>query len=307
MAEEPHVSLTSAIERYLTHLQVERNCTRNTIASYRKDFGLCLRFLAGVEPRRPVPLTALTTDRLLAWFAAQMATTSVVTRDRRLTSAKGLGRFAVRRGWLAANPADGIERAKRPARLPVVFSREEAAAILDAPWSEDPLVLRDKAILETLYATGLRAHELHGLRRRDLDPAAGTVTVVGKGDVERTSQIGQRALAAIAAYAPVRARWRQPAKDPRDSVFISRKGGPLSVSGLEQMLRRRGQQLHLTKRPHPHAWRHSCGTALLEGGADLRVIAKQLGHRDIGSTMRYTHVVDRLLAETYRKAHPRAA
>ena len=277
----------------------------------------------------------ISTDAVRAW-AGRMheADLAAVTIARKLAAVRSFGAFLCRSELLAANPARSVRNPKTPQDLPTFLTEREAENLL-AFAADTPLGVRDRAALELLYATGLRASELCGLKLADVDLDGRLVRALGKGNAERIVPFGRHAEDAVRAYLPVRDDWlavtemnRSPgADDPvRDAVagsatpsdvhdatadarfalFLSPRGDRLSTDGLRRLLQRRLQESSVAKHVTPHALRHSFATHLLNAGADLRAIQELLGHASLATTQRYTHVSTARLKEVHRAAHPRS-
>ena len=308
------------LERFLAHLEGERRYSPHTLRAYRGDLEGFVLFLArdylGRERAKIAPrdVDPAAVKAFLAW--RQRQGTGAKTRARALSAVRSLFDYACRTGGLEANPAAGVRGPKQAKRLPRQLRPGEVELLLEAGAEEEPgrdpaLELRDRALVELLYASGLRVGEVEGLDGRDLDLAERTLTVLGKGRKERRVPFGEPAREALAAWQrtwePLRAR----AKD-RDRasggepVFLNYRGGRLSARSVRRLLDQRVERAALAAGVHPHALRHSFATHLLEAGADLRTIQELLGHSSLATTQRYTHLdLDHLLG-VYRSSHPRA-
>jgi integrase/recombinase XerC len=252
----------------------------------------------------------------LAWLAQRGVRKS--TMARKLAVVRAWCDFGVRLGWMASNPAKLVPMPKVDRRLPRVLNVDEAMALMNEPGRQaaapggvskrvSVMALRDQAILELAYSTGIRVSELVGINGGDLQRDAGFLLVRGKGKRERLVPVGRAALEAISRY---RTAWHagKPAHGDHanDPLFVNNRGGRLSARSVERMVARYSRVVSASGPVGPHALRHSCATHLLEGGADLRTIQELLGHASLATTERYTHLnADRLLA-VYDKAHPRA-
>ena len=299
--------------RFLRHLEQERGYSRRTLEAYESDLQSFTTFLRrdylGQEEVTPQEVDAASVRAFLSHLTR--CKLSPASQSRALSALRSLFRFACREGILAANPAAAVRPPKRPRKLPKDLRPGEIGALLDgAPEREGPLALRDQALLEILYATGLRVSELVGLDWGDLDLEGRSLRVLGKGRKERIVPFGESALAALAAWLDVWDEVRSRAKaDPGsggEAVFLHHRGGRLSSRSVRRILDRRTREVALGRGVHPHALRHSFATHLLEAGADLRTIQELLGHSSLSTTQRYTHLqLDRLL-NVYRGAHPRA-
>ena len=305
--------MRALIERYLEHLGEERALSAHTLRAYRADLERFLAFLArdwlAVEP------DAIRPDQVEA--AAVRAFLAALTREglgkksqgRTLSTVRGLFRHAVREGTLPSSPAAVIRTPKTPQHLPRHLRPAEVEAVLAAAVeTPGPLALRDRALLELLYASGLRVGELVSLDWRDLDLAARVLRVMGKGGKERMVPFGVPAADSLRAWL---AAWEDirgeaAAREDAMPVFLNARGGRLTDRSVRRIVDRSVEQAALASGVHPHTLRHSFATHLLEAGADLRAIQELLGHSSLSTTQKYTHVeVDRLLA-VYRQAHPRA-
>lgn len=286
---------TPVIDEFLSHLQVERRVSAHTLDAYRRD----LTVLSGWAQAQGRELLALKTEDLRAFIAAEhrrgLAPKSL---QRRLSACRSLYRWLLKHGRIQASPADGIRAPKAPRKLPQVLDPDEAKALVEVP-TDTPLGLRDRALLELFYSSGLRLGELCALRWRDLDLDDGLVTVLGKGSKQRTVPVGSHARTALQA-------WREERKaGDKDPVFPGRNG-PITPRAVQLRMRKLAQRQGLFKRVHPHLLRHSFASHVLESSGDLRGVQELLGHADIATTQIYTHLDFQHLAKVYDAAHPRA-
>ncbi len=281
-------------DAFLDSAWAERGLRTATLSSYRDD----LLALA-----RRGPLASLQREEILTWLGERLrrgdAVSSVV---RSLSCFRQFYAWALRHGHVASNPMLDIDGPKRPSRLPKLLSAAEVTALLAQPAGDGPLALRDRAILETLYASGIRVSELCGLRLADLDPRRGVLRVTGKGGRERLVPLGEPALDALALWL---AQGRPALKPSQDRVFVSRSGQPLTRIAVWQRIRQHAVAAGIAQPVHPHLLRHSFATHLLDHGADLRVVQMLLGHVDLGTTQIYTHVSRARLKSLYQRHHPR--
>jgi integrase/recombinase XerC len=300
------------IHRFLEHLREERNSSTETVRAYEGDLLRFHEFLArDFLGKDPAAVTPGEVDALaVRSYLAHLTRRGVGRRSqgRALAALRSLFRFACREGVLPANPAQGVRTPKFPKHLPRHLRPGEVENLLEAPQGEEPLVLRDRAILELLYATGLRVGELVGLDWRAIDLSARVLRVTGKGGKERMVPFGRPAADALRAWLqawePV--RQRAGAADDAEPVFLNHLGGRLTDRSVRRVLDRYVGAAELAGGVHPHTMRHTFATHLLESGADLRAIQELLGHSSLDTTQKYTHSdVERLLA-VYRGAHPRA-
>lgn len=291
-----------AVDAYLAWLATSRGLARNTVEAYGRDLADLAAFLegAGVRRVREVDPGHLR-DFLVELRDRGLRATSVA---RRLSAARGLFRFLEAEGVVERNPAADLTSGRLPRRLPRPWTRDDLRTLVEAT-GDGPLAARDRAMLETLYGSGLRVSELVGLRLEQVNLEAGYVVVVGKGDKERPVPLGVPARNALREWIdgarPLLLRGRTSA-----FVFLNHRGKPMSRQGFWKRLRQRALALGLPP-VSPHRLRHSFATHLLEGGADLRAVQAMLGHADVATTQIYTEVARKRLREVHRKHHPRAA
>jgi integrase/recombinase XerC len=309
MPDEPGLpeEFSQALAAFARHLAAERGLSVHTVRAYRGDiYGL----LAHVRARGCSDLTGLDIGELRAWLAEEhRAGHARATVARRAAAVRAFTAFACRRGWLAADPGAQLRAPKVHKRLPQVLDQAQILAVLDGPGREGGPAdaaagLRDTAIMELLYASGIRVSELCGLDLDDLDRGRRTVRVLGKGGKERMVPVGIPAVRAVDAWL---AAGRGLLANPRSggAIFVGVKGGRIDPRTVRRVVHGR---LAAAAVPDtgPHGLRHTAATHLLEGGADLRSLQEMLGHASLATTQIYTHVsVDRLIA-AYRQAHPRA-
>lgn len=290
--------MTDPLAPFFRYLTVEKHASAHTLRGYRSDLEGFRRFLAEVSGRDALAQTIACVDaRLIRAYLARLHAHRLdpATVGRKLAALRSWFRFLVRRGVLPRNPALEIRGPRLGRKLASFLPIDEAAALVDAKGASG----RDRAILELLYATGLRVSELVGLEVDDVDRCERTVRVLGKGRKERIVPFGARAAAALDAYLDGDARSRGP-------LFVNRRGGRLGVRSVFDVVRRRARQVGLPRRVSPHTLRHTFATHLLDGGADLRMIQELLGHSRLSTTQRYTHVSADQLTRVYDTAHPRA-
>lgn len=286
---------------FLRHLERERNASPHTLRAYGEDLAQFTRYLEGALGRAPQPQDV---DHLLVrGFLSELHQRGLrkSSSARRLAALRSFFRFLCREGRLATNPARGLMAPRQERRIPSVLDEAQVALLLELP-GDGFAAARGRALLELLYATGIRCAEAVGLDVHELDLQARMVRVLGKGRKERIVLFGRRAQQALSAWLAERARLK-----PRsDALFLNARGGRLSGRSVRALVARRVQQLALARRCSPHTLRHSFATHLLTRGADLRAIQELLGHASLSTTQRYTHVDTRHLLEVYKKAHPRA-
>lgn len=293
---------------FLDHCRVERGLSPATVAAYGADLA---RFAAHAERAGAGRSDALERPHVSAFLASlEREGLSARSRARMLVSVRRFVRFLSAEGALARDVLVGVETPRQTRPLPRTLAPEETAALIDAARGDGPLGLRDHAMLELVYACGLRVSELVGLPLSALDRRRGLLRVLGKGRRERLVPIGEPAQAALAAYLSV-ARGvllRRAAGGRSDAVFLSSRGGPMTrqnfFARLRMLARRAGLPADLVS---PHVLRHAFATDLLEGGANLRAVQSLLGHADLATTQIYTHVSRARLRETVERFHPRGA
>jgi integrase/recombinase XerD len=292
---------------FLGHLELERGLSRNTLEAYRSDLQQYAEFLVRHELD---PLAVHTTD--LSAFISELASATPerpaaapATLQRKIACLRSFYRHLRREQILDHDPAADLRAPRSRARLPKVLSRDEVTRLLDQPRGTTPAALRDRALLETMYACGLRASEAIGLELAELDLEAGILRARGKGSKERIVPIGGKAIEALSAYLE-RGRPQLVGVRPERRVFVNLRGGGLSRQGLYKIVRRHARTAGLEQRMSPHTLRHTFATHLLTGGCDLRSLQEMLGHADIGTTQIYTHLTTDRLRDVYFDAHPRA-
>ena len=292
---------------FLGHLELERGLSRNTLEAYRSDLQQFADFL---ERHELDPLAVKTTD--LAAFISELATgtperaaAAPSTLQRKIACLRSFYRHLRREQILDHDPAAELRAPRSRARLPKVLSRDEVARLLEQPRGTTPAALRDRALLETMYACGLRASEAIGLELSELDLEGGILRARGKGSKERIVPVGGKAIEALSAYLE-HGRPKLVGLRPERRVFLNLRGGGLSRQGLYKIVRRHARSAGLEKRMSPHTLRHTFATHLLTGGCDLRSLQEMLGHADIGTTQIYTHLTTERLRDVYFEAHPRA-
>lgn len=302
--------MRALIDGFLDYLEGERTLSAHTVRAYRGDLERFLEFLAteflarGAETIRAEEVDTLAVRSYLAALARNGAGRR--TQGRALSALRACFRWACRVGLLAANPATRVKTPKAPKTLPGHLRPGEVETLIEAPAGDAPLERRDRALLELLYATGLRVSEAVSLDWRDLDLAGRILRVIGKGDKERMVPFGRPALEALRSW---RERWegiRRVGSEEGDPVFLNRRGGRLTDRSARRVVDRWVEATALRRGIHPHTLRHSFATHLLERGADLRSIQELLGHASLATTQRYTHVDLERLLSVYRESHPRA-
>jgi integrase/recombinase XerD len=302
----PDARFQSLVLDFLSYLELERGLSRNTLNAYRTDLLQYGEFLALHEIDA---LKARPSE--IGDFMAELATgngrppCSAATIHRKTACLRSFYKHLRRDELIGDDPTAALSAPRRAKKLPEVLNYSEVQKLLAAPRGDEPTTLRDRALLEVMYACGLRASETIGLELADIDLREGFLRARGKGSKERLVPLGRQAIAAIAAYLrggrPKLVGERHEAK-----LFVNFRGGPLSRQGLYKIVQRHARAAGLSARTSPHTLRHSFATHLLAGGCDLRAVQEMLGHADIATTQMYTHLSGERLKEVYFSAHPRA-
>jgi integrase/recombinase XerC len=288
---------SAAAEGFLSHLLVERRMSAHTLDAYRRDLDALLQWADG---QGVADIAQIHTEQLRTFIAAEHRRgLSPKSLQRRLSACRSFYQWLLKHGRIAASPAAGLRAPKAPRKLPQVLDVDEAVQLVELP-TDAPLGLRDRAMLELFYSSGLRLSELCALRWRDLDLTEGLVTVLGKGSKQRSVPVGSHACKALDA-------WRKDSQGERNApIFPGRAGRPIGARAVQIRLRQLAQRQGLFKRVHPHLLRHSFASHVLESSGDLRGVQELLGHADIATTQIYTHLDYQYLAKVYDGAHPRA-
>jgi integrase/recombinase XerD len=297
------VGLDGAIDDYLDFVATERGLASKTVEAYAHDLAAFARLLLKRGVRAAERIDAADVRAHLVALAEHEL--SARSRARALAAIRGFLRFLAGRGILTEDPARRVSIRRPPGGLPKALGTGEVSTLLAQPTETDVRGLRDRALLEVLYASGLRVSEAITLRGEQLDLAAGFVTVLGKGGKERVVPLGRQARAALEEYL-ARERPGLLRGRPSPFVFLGPRGRPLTRQAVWKLVRRRARAAGVTKNVSPHTLRHTFATHLLGGGADLRIVQTLLGHADIGTTQVYTHVAPARLREVHRRHHPRS-
>ena len=292
-----------AFRSYLNHLEVERGLARNTLEAYRRDGEGFLAFLRS----KGWTLESVGREHLFEYVRHLHTRLSVRSISRRIVSLRSLYRFLLLDGYLNEDPTETLDSPRTWRSLPSYLTQEEVNHLLAAPDVSKPFGLRDRAMLEVLYATGLRVSELVGLKIAEVDLEGSFLRTLGKGSKERIVPLGDASLDYLNRYLQesrphfLRRRLANP------FLFLTQQGGPMTRQYFWQLIVRYGRSCGLAKKLNPHVLRHSFATHLLENGADLRAVQIMLGHSDISTTQIYTHVTRKRLKQIYAKFHPRAS
>jgi integrase/recombinase XerD len=287
---------------FLAYLEFERGLSRNTLDAYRTDLFQFGRFL---EEREVTALAAQPSDVADFLEALARRNASPATIHRKSACLRSFYRHLRRDGLRDTDPTATLSAPRRARKLPQVLTRGEIDQLLSQPRGTEPAALRDRALLELMYACGLRASEAIGLELLDVDIEEGVLRARGKGSKERVVPIGQAALRALRIYLE-RGRPGLVKGTPESHLFVNFRGGQLTRQGLYKIVRRHALTAGLADRMSPHTLRHTFATHLLAGGCDLRSVQEMLGHADVSTTQLYTHLSSERLKDVYFRAHPRA-
>ncbi|BDR53206.1 tyrosine recombinase XerD [Bombiscardovia nodaiensis] len=296
------------VEQFLVHTGVERGLARATVAAYRADIG---KYTDWLVSQGRTDLAQVTRQDVQAYLAS-LDGESAASKARRLASVHELHKFALSQGLLPADVSQAVKAPKGSSRLPDVLTIAEVTHLLDAaavPGSSDPVSLRDRALLEFMYATGCRVSEAVGANIEDVDLDQGLARLTGKGSKQRLVPVGSYARKALEAYLNMGrpALERKASKSAElSALFLNKRGKRMSRQSVWLVVQEAAERAGISKPVHPHTLRHSFATHLIEGGADVRSVQELLGHASVTTTQIYTHVSPQRLIETYQTAHPRA-
>ena len=303
------VGIERLIVDFLAYLELERGLSRNTLTAYRSDL---TRFGEFLDRNDLEAETATHGD--LATFLSELArgdpehpAVAPTTLARKVACLRSFYRHLRREGIMEHDPTADLHGPRKPQRLPRVLSRDEVARLLEQPQGASPLALRDRALLELMYACGLRASEAVGLELGDIDLEEGLLCARGKGSKERIVPVGRQAVLALRAYLRGGRPLLVGEMGVQRRLFVNRRGGTLTRQGLYKIIQGHARRAGLEERMSPHTLRHSFATHLLAGGCDLRSLQEMLGHADLATTQVYTHLSADRLKHAYFAAHPRAS
>jgi integrase/recombinase XerD len=314
-AERSTEKLNRLLDEHDSWLTVERGLAANSLAAYRRDLRRYAEFLRARGEDDPVAVSEATVLAYVEHLRSARdddgrARFAPATIARALVAVRSFHRFCAEEGFLAVDPSDLVGAPRVPQGIPKALSESEVESLLDAVVGDTARARRDRAIVESLYATGVRISELVGLDRRDLDLEEGLVRVLGKGGKERIVPVGRSARDALRLYLararPELVRNGRRARGDGEAVFLNARGGRLSRQSCWKIVRTAGERAGLGGRLSPHVLRHSCATHMLDRGADIRVVQELLGHASLSTTQVYTKVSAERLRAVYEAAHPRA-
>jgi integrase/recombinase XerC len=302
-APEPKPTRPARVELFLSEMAQFRNCSPHTLRAYTADLGDYCAFLSsrGRGPEEATPIDAR--GYLARLREANLSRSSVA---RRLAAVRSFYTFLIRRGHAGSSPFTGLRTPKGEKRLPRFLDEDEVRHLVEAPSTKTLDGLRDRAILETLYSTGMRVSELVAMNAGTIDLLGEAVRTRGKGNKERLVPVGSPAVAAVKEYLDRRRADRRRTLDDRSPLFANRFGGRLTTRSVNRVLKKHILRVGLAGRITPHTLRHTFATHLLNHGADLRAVQELLGHEHLSTTQIYTHVTTQRMKEVYRRAHPHA-
>lgn len=298
------MDMEQAVEEFIQYLTVEIGLAESTAKGYRGDLRNLLVFLEQKE----IPQWSMVDLPLLTGYFHQLRSKGIspATLSRKLAAIRSFLRYLKKEKWIDADPGIFLDNPRKDIVLPKALSNEEIEVILNTlnP-PKDLAAIRDLAVLELLYASGLRISELVNLQLKDIDLDLGYLRCLGKGNKERVVPVGEKAILAVRNYLAA-ARPQLVTRPSERTLFLNRRGKGLSRQWFWSMIKERARQAGIEKSVSPHTFRHSFATSLLIGGADLRSVQELLGHADVSTTQVYTHLSDQRLKEAYKKSHPRA-
>lgn len=291
--------MNELLESFIKHLSDERNYSEHTVKAYRGDLENFRDFLLK-EEKKIENADVCTINTYVSTLYGKNSPSSV---ERKVSAIRSFFSYLVRKGLAVQNPAKLVRTPKKEKHLPVFLSVDEVFNLVDVKDSEkNPLRVRDRAILELLYSSGLRVSELAGTTLADLSMGEAIIRVRGKGNKERIVPVGSKALSALGEYLDI----RKTLKPASDHIFLNSRGGGITTRSLARIIKKYGLVSGISKNVSPHVLRHSFATHLLAGGADLRAIQEMLGHASLSTTQRYTHLSVERIMEVYDKTHPNA-
>ena len=291
--------MNELLESFIKHLSDERNYSEHTVKAYRGDLENFRGFLLKEEKK----IEDADIATINAYVSTLYGKNSPASVERKISAVRSFFSYLVRKDIVAQNPAKLVRTPKKEKHLPVFLSVDEVFNLVDVKDPErSPLRVRDRAVLELLYSSGLRVSELAGATLADLSMGEAIIRVRGKGNKERIVPVGSKALSALGDYLDIRGKL----KPASDRIFLNSRGGGITTRSLARIIKKYGLVSGISKNVSPHVLRHSFATHLLAGGADLRAIQEMLGHASLSTTQRYTHLSVERIMEVYDKTHPNA-
>jgi integrase/recombinase XerC len=286
------------IQKFITYLEIEKNASFHTITNYKIDLK---EFNDSIKEKALENITHVD----VRLFLARMKERNLSKRSvaRKMACLRSFFKFLCREGYIKSNPATGLKTPKQERRLPLFLDENQVVKLIESPDLSDTYGLRDRAILETLYSSGLRVSELVGLNKEDIDFISGVLKVYGKGKKERLAPVGDRALRAIRSYLE---KLGPAAIKEKKAVFLNKSGRRMTDRAVRRVVEKYIHKTSLSEKISPHSLRHSFATHLLDRGADLRSVQELLGHANLSTTQIYTHVSTERMKSVYDKVHPRA-
>jgi len=301
--------MKTLIERFSTYLKHERDVSPHTCKNYLVDMQQFLNYLEGRYPgissKGQTYITKIDASVVRDFMSKMWNEWSASSMARKLASLRTFFNYCMKQGLIETNPAKEVATPKIPKRVPKFLTVDEVFALLDSAGDDGPLGVRDRAILEVLYASGLRVSELVGLNMEDVDLKAHTVRVLGKGRKERIVPVGEKACAALSTYLAKRSSLAGE-RNQEKAYFVNRHGGRLTARSIERLIAKYMRRCGVQKTITPHVLRHTFATHLLGAGADMRGIQELLGHSSLSTTQKYTHVGIENLMKAYDQSHPKA-
>jgi len=297
------------LQKFLNYLEIEKNASPHTLSNYKRDLEQFIAACGGIA------LSQVNTNKARAWLAQFHGKGyQKSTRNRKLSALKTFFKYLVREGYVAVSPVAGISGPKKDKKLPSFMDQKQVVSLIEAPDEGSATGIRDKAIMELLYSSGIRVSELSGLNLSDIDFISESIKVRGKGKKERIVPIGKPAALVINKYLRERKNMKfssrksdaDEIKNSREAVFVNRFGTRLNVRTIERIVIKYTRKGALSGHLTPHSLRHTFATHMLDAGADLRSVQELLGHESISTTQIYTHITPERLKQVYDKAHPRA-
>ncbi len=295
-------------DEFLVYLEVEKNASFHTQRSYKADLSLIDEFIKNITKKKiELGHPKIDTSIIRQYLGyLQKENYSRKSIARKLASLRAYFKFLCKKGYSKTNPAKSILTPKLAQKLPTFLYQKEIVELIETPDDSKVLGLRDRAMLEMLYSTGIRVSELVGMNLIDIDWTDEVVKVLGKGNKERFVPIGSYALAAIEKYLDKRYELLKRNQSPQEALFLNWKGGWLTSRGVRLVVNKYARRMSISKHVSPHTLRHTFATHLLDAGADLRIVQELLGHASMATTQIYTHLTKERLKSIYDKAHPRA-